>query len=314
LRNAFAQRSDCIVALPVANFRTSQVSRRELTSKSAIDSMVSNRLCYRLVSQLQGATPPPRKTIVNTPLAKTEPRWERRKDARPAELAFAALELFAEKGFAATRLEDVAARAGVSKGTLYLYFDSKEALFKEVVSGSIVPAMIEAEKMLAQHTGSAAELLETIVWEWWHRILATPLGGIPKLMLAEARNFPEIADFYYEEVIRRGTNLVRAAIRRGIASGEFRPLDADYAVHLFMAPMIMLGVSRHSVDFCGRENRDPLQYVRTHLELALAGLRHYGEATQHDRHRLRSAPAAAKPTARAAPARARRPNKRNRKA
>lgn len=220
-----------------------------------------------------------------------EPRWERRKDARPAELAFAALELFVEKGFAATRLDDVAARAGVSKGTLYLYFDSKEALFKSVVSESIVPAMVEAEGMLAQHTGSAEEALESLFWEWWHRILATPLGGIPKLMLAESRNFPEIADFYYREVIARGTALIRRVIERGIERGEFRRVDLDYVVHVVIAPMIMLSVSRHSVDFCGRENRDPLQFVRTHLELILAGLRHYGERADRDRARLRAAAA-----------------------
>lgn len=227
--------------------------------------------------------------------AATEPRWERRKDARPAELAFAALELFVEKGFAATRLEDVAARAGVSKGTLYLYFDSKEALFKSVVRESIVPAMVEAEGMLAQHTGPAEEALESLFWEWWHRILSTPLGGIPKLMLAEARNFPEIADFYHREVIQRGTAMIRGVIERGVMRGEFRPVDPEFVAHVVIAPMVMLAVSRHSVDFCGRENRDPLQFVRTHLELMTAGLRHYGERGDRDRDRLRTSGAARTP-------------------
>ncbi len=217
-----------------------------------------------------------------------EPRWERRKQARPAELALAALELFVEKGFAATRLDDVAARAGVSKGTLYLYFDSKEALFKSVVRESIVPAMVEAEDMLAQHNGSAEEALESLFWEWWHRILSTPLGGIPKLMLAESRNFPEIADFYHREVIQRGTDLIRSVIARGVKRGEFQPLNLDYVAHVVIAPMVMLAVSRHSVDFCGRENRDPLEFVRTHVEMMLAGLRHYGERAVRDRERLRA--------------------------
>lgn len=230
-----------------------------------------------------------------------EPRWERRKDARPAELAFAALELFVEKGFAATRLDDVAARAGVSKGTLYLYFDSKEALFKSVVRESIVPAMEEAESMLAQHTGSAEEALESLFWEWWHRILSTPLGGIPKLMLAESRNFPEMADFYYREVIARGTTLIRRVIERGIELGEFRRVDLDYVVHVVIAPMIMLSVSRHSVDFCGRENRDPLQFVRTHVELMMGGLRHYGERADRDRARLRAAAAPTRSANRSTP-------------
>ncbi|MFN0306241.1 MAG: TetR/AcrR family transcriptional regulator [Burkholderiales bacterium] len=204
---------------------------------------------------------------------KSLPRWERRKDARPSELAQAALEVFIDKGFAATRLDDVAARAGVSKGTLYLYFDSKDALFKEVVRGAIVPALDEAEQLIARFEGSASELLRKFTFGMWNVVLSGPAGGIPKLMLAEAKNFPEIADFYYEAVVKRASALVRNAIDRGIRTGEFRPVNVDHAAHVLIAPVVMLAVSRHSVDFCGRENRDPNTYIETHLDIALAGLR-----------------------------------------
>src|SRR4249920_3188746 len=92
-----------------------------------------------------------------------EPRWERRKDARPGELASAALELFVERGFAATRLDDVAKRAGVSKGTLYLYFDSKDDLFKAVVREGIVSRIVEFEDRMRAYQGSSADLMRLLV-------------------------------------------------------------------------------------------------------------------------------------------------------
>ena len=101
-----------------------------------------------------------------------KPRWERRKDARPQELLAAALEQFVERGYAATRLEDVAKRAGVSKGTLYLYFTNKEELFKAVVRENIVQAIGEAEQDAAVFEGHSGELLRTILMAWWDEILS----------------------------------------------------------------------------------------------------------------------------------------------
>ena len=110
----------------------------------------------------------------------------RRKEARPGELTAAALELFVEKGFAATRLEDVAARAGVSKGTLYLYFDSKESLFRAVIEEGMVASLSAAEQLLSEYQGPADELLRQLLFGWWEQIGGTRLAGIPKLMVAEA--------------------------------------------------------------------------------------------------------------------------------
>ena len=137
----------------------------------------------------------------------TAPR-KRRKEARPAELLAAALTLFVDKGYAATSLERVASHAGVSKGTLYLYYESKEALFKAVIQEGIIPVIAENEAIAAQHTGSSFELLQRLLDNWWTKIGQTAYAGIPKLMVAEARNFPEIAQYYYENVISRGRRLV----------------------------------------------------------------------------------------------------------
>lgn len=205
---------------------------------------------------------------------------KRRKEARPAELLAAALELFVDKGFAATRLEDVAARAGVSKGTLYLYYESKEALFKAVVREGIVPVIAENEAIAARHTGDSFRLLEILLENWWTKIGKTHFAGIPKLIVAEARNFPELAAFYYDNVISRARALVGAALRRGIASGEFRPLDAEVAIDVVIAPILMLLIWRYSMSCCQATESDPEAYLRIHVELLRQGLRRIDEQSQ----------------------------------
>jgi AcrR family transcriptional regulator len=197
---------------------------------------------------------------------------QRRKEARPAELMAAALELFVEKGFAGTRLEDVAARAGVSKGTLYLYFDSKEALFKAVIREGIVPLLEQGEGLIDGFEGSTADLLRTMIGEWWQRIGTTPLAGVPKLMISEAGNFPELATYYNDVVITRGRDLMRRTLQRGIVSGEFRAVDVETAIDVIFAPVMMLVIWRHSLGACCGIAHDPQVYLRTHFDLTLGGL------------------------------------------
>ena len=203
----------------------------------------------------------------------TKTRWKRRKEARPQELTAAALELFVEKGFAATRLDEIAARAGVSKGTLYLYFDSKEDLFKAVIREGLLPLLAEGEELMASMPGPASELFRAIVLRWWEIVGEGPIGGIPKLIFAEARNFPEIARFYADEVIERGKRLFVAVFRRGIDSGEFRPFDPQALVHIVISPLIMRVIWKHSLDCCGVTNVPLDDYLREYLELTLRGLR-----------------------------------------
>lgn len=200
------------------------------------------------------------------------PSRKRRKEARPSELTAAALELFVEKGFAATRLDDVAKRAGVSKGTLYLYFDSKEALFKAVIQEGMVPALAEGEAILARHEGSTFDLLAMLLNAWWTLIGETHLSGIPKLMISEARNFPEVAQFYHENVITRGRALVGAALERGMASGEFRPMDVNVYIDVIISPVLMLTVWRHSMACCLQGEPEPREFLAVHLDLLRRGL------------------------------------------
>ena len=205
---------------------------------------------------------------------------KRRKEARPSELLEAALCLFVEKGFAATRLEDVAARAGVSKGTLYLYYENKDALFKAVIQEGIIPVIAENEAIAAKHSGSSFDLLELLLENWWTKIGQTAFAGIPKLMVAEARNFPELAAFYYENVISRGRALVGSALRRGMESGEFRVMDIENTVDVVIAPILMLLIWRYSMSCCQGSESDPQMYLRIHMELLRQGLRKPEKETQ----------------------------------
>src|SRR6266571_9050169 len=136
-----------------------------------------------------------------SPKRAAKPRWQRRKAARPAEIVAAALHVFVERGFAATKLDDVARKAGVTKGTVYLYFESKEALFKAIVRETIVPVIAQGEALARSFTGSARALVERLVREYWRLVGETALAGIPKLMMAEAATFPELTRFYYDEVV-----------------------------------------------------------------------------------------------------------------
>jgi AcrR family transcriptional regulator len=204
--------------------------------------------------------------------ARTEPRWTRRKEARPEEITAAALELFVERGYAATRLEDVAARAGISKGTLYLYFVNKEELFKAVVREALVARMVEFRGQIESYQGSTFELLRLLVKGWWEKIGSTRISGIPKLILSEARNFPEIADFYVAEVVRPGRETIEAVIRRGIQRGEFRDVDVRSAAHLLVAPMLMISLWRNSLECCSDERIDPAALMQAHVDTLSRGL------------------------------------------
>src|SRR5213076_2650600 len=139
----------------------------------------------------------------------------------------AALDLFVERGFASTRLEDVARRAGVSKGTLYLYFTNKEELFKAVVRETIVPAFGAAEESIAEFEGHSADLMRNVVLGWWQQRGGAKASGIIKLVMAEAGNFPDLAQFYKDEVVLRGSNMIASMLRRAVDRGEFRPVDID---------------------------------------------------------------------------------------
>jgi AcrR family transcriptional regulator len=197
----------------------------------------------------------------------------RRKEARPGELVAAALACFAERGFAATRLDDIAAKAGVSKGTVYLYFPSKEELFKAVVRESLLPNIARAETMLDDPAMPAAEQLRRLLEFMTGRLASSPIGIIPKLIVTEAGNFPDIARFYLDQVVHRGFALVGRVLTRGIERGEFRAVDVRHTTFCVIAPLLLTALWRHSLGRYEPEALDPDALWRTHIELLLQGLR-----------------------------------------
>lgn len=208
------------------------------------------------------------------------PTHRRRKDARPGEIVDAALSLFVERGFAATRLDDVAERAGVSKGTVYLYFDSKEALLAEAVGRDIGPMLGEFARRIDDESLSASALIEIFMRRWWSLLSASKLQGVPKLMVSESGNFPELARHFVVNFIARMQDEVLAAVlRKGIARGEFAPMDVPYAVRVLIHGLVFMPVWLHSLGKVDPRELDPQRYLDCWLDLTLRGLRAPGAAT-----------------------------------
>ncbi|NIC43067.1 TetR/AcrR family transcriptional regulator [Aquabacterium sp. A08] len=207
-------------------------------------------------------------------LPPTAPRRSRRKDARPGELLDAALDLFVEHGYAATRVEAVAQRAGVSKGTLFRYFPSKEDLFKAVVRQHLAGRIPEWHEEFAAFEGSSADMVRHCLQQWWARLGATRLSGLTKLVMTESAHFPEIARFYQAEVIAPANALLRQILERGVARGEFRPIDPDYGIYSLIAPMIFLLLWKHAMAPCiGPDQQiDPEAFLRSQTDALLHGL------------------------------------------
>ena len=202
----------------------------------------------------------------------SNPRWQRRPGARPEEILKAALQTFVERGFAATKLDEVAARAGVSKGTLYLYFPNKEQLFQAAVRDAVMPPIVAAEQAVAEFAGPALELLHTLFERWAQVVLDPVLGGIGKLVIAEAANFPDTARFYMTEVVQRIRQVFLKVVERAIANGEIRALPAELVVRELMTPVLFISVWRHSLGCHEPKPLDIPLFLQTHLDVVLHGL------------------------------------------
>ncbi|MCX7367261.1 MAG: TetR/AcrR family transcriptional regulator [Alphaproteobacteria bacterium] len=191
---------------------------------------------------------------------------------RPGEIIDAALALFVEKGFAATRLDDVAERAGLSKAAIYLYFADKTALFQGVIQQAVGRNLGMVEAMLAQHRGPVAVLIPGILEFMAGRIEDTPMAAVAKVVISESRAFPDIGRFYLKEVIGRGFPLLTGLIERGIAQGEFRKVDAAMTVRSLVGPMLLGGIWKTVFEPIGGEPLDVRALARHHADLMMHAL------------------------------------------
>ncbi|QLG88463.1 TetR/AcrR family transcriptional regulator [Chitinibacter bivalviorum] len=199
------------------------------------------------------------------------PRNLRRKEARPSEIIEAALQLFHQKGFSATKIDEVAIAAGVTKGTVYLYFPSKEALFKAVVQERVLPNLAKMNEAANQFAGSRADCLAYVL-----RGMAQALnecnGSISKLMIAEAGNFPELAAFYNDEVVQPMHRAIRQILSEGIARQEFREMDLEHMPRIVIAPIFMANIWRHTYGHLDAQPLELMQYAEIQIDVLLRGL------------------------------------------
>jgi AcrR family transcriptional regulator len=210
--------------------------------------------------------------------APNEPRWRRLPEERPRQILTAALEVFGERGLAAARLDDIAKHAGLSKGTIYLYFPNKEELFREMVRQLIVSQIEASEREVEATTGSAADALVQFMRRYWGFIRSDQFAPLFRLIHAEIRNFPDLAKFYSEEVISRGHRLIGSVVQRGIEAGEFRQVDPAVAARMLMAPMVIHGVwCGHRECFAPVADKSDAQILDEIIDFYLNAIRSHGD-------------------------------------
>ena len=168
----------------------------------------------------------------------TKPKWNRRKDARPAEIIEAALDVFAESGFAAAKLGDVARRAGVVKGTLYRYFDTKEDLFRAVVQHAVSINLKNIELISTGFRGTFRELVPLILNGAAGRMGDSRVPALARLVIGESRTFPDLATIWHNNVVAQMLRLVTGIIAEAQERGEVRPGDPALYAFSLLGPMV----------------------------------------------------------------------------
>ena len=198
------------------------------------------------------------------------PRYQRRKEDRPQEITEAAFGAFAEKGFTATKVEDVARRAGVSKGLLYVYFKTKEELFKAVIRSVVTPRLDELTRTLDTSELSAEAFIRGPVLEFMKRVPGSPVSVVIRLMISEAPKHPDLVEYYWQNVASRGLGALRQLLERGVENGEFRETAVNELPQLLVAPVMMSIV--WGIVFAGR-SLDTDRLIETHVDMILAYIR-----------------------------------------
>jgi AcrR family transcriptional regulator len=202
----------------------------------------------------------------------TQPRWQRRADERPREICAAALEVFAEKGFAAARLDEIARRAGVSKGTLYLYFTDKQELFRAVVRSAIAPNIEALTSAIAALDAPIAEVVPMFLSGFAEREARLPVGAVAKIVIGESRNFPELARVWHDEVASKAVGALAGVVERAQRRGEVRPGDPRLYAFSLIGPMVLGALWRATLVPAGGHPLDLAALANQHAQTVLHGL------------------------------------------
>ncbi len=199
-----------------------------------------------------------------------EPRYQRRKQDRPQEITDAALAAFAEKGYAATRVDDVAKRAGVSKGLLYLYFKTKEELFKAVIRSFVVPRIDALTEIIESSELSSEEFLRGPFLDFVKTLPGSPISVVIRLMIAEGPKHPDLVQFYWDNVVSRGLGTISELLQRGVQTGEFRKSAVTEQPHLFIMPVLFSVVFNFLFK---KQSLDTSRLIETQFDLLITHLK-----------------------------------------
>lgn len=195
---------------------------------------------------------------------------QRRKQHRPQELIEAGLEEFALNGFAATRMVDIAMRANVSKGTIYVYFKSKETLFEAAIRSQILPHIEQLDKIVSTYEGTTKDLIKLIVHLMYDRIIKTNASILIRVMIAEGPKFPDLIDFYYNNVLKRGLSVLEKVVNRGIERGEIAGTAIALEPRLLIAPIVFAAV--WTMLFNTQNPLNSEQFCDVHLDVLFNGI------------------------------------------
>ena len=199
-------------------------------------------------------------------------RFQRRKEARPAEITEAALAAFAENGYDATRVDDVAKRAGVSKGLLYLYFKTKEELFKAVIRSFVSPRVDELTAAIDDNTLSAEAFLRGPFLNGIKQVPKSPIRILLRLMVSEGPKHPDLTTYYWEQVVSPALKAFRRLIAKGIQAGEFRPTALAEFPQLLVAPVLFSTL--WTIVFERHEMLDTDELLEAHIDLMLGAIKY----------------------------------------
>jgi len=200
------------------------------------------------------------------------PKFRRRAHARPDEVLDAALDLFIDKGFAATRVEDIARAAGISKGAVYLYFPSKEALLEALVRRAVLPIAESAMGAVTGFDGDPRQAISAALRMLTGKLSDPHTLAIPKLVVREVINFPELAEMYRREVLDRVVPVMIGVIERGIANGYFRKVDAELTIRSVIGPMMLHLIMAEVFGLMPKDGLAMDRLVENHLSVLFDGL------------------------------------------
>ncbi|HEX8937802.1 MAG TPA: TetR/AcrR family transcriptional regulator [Sphingomicrobium sp.] len=202
----------------------------------------------------------------------TQPRWQRRADERPREICAAALDVFAEKGFAAAKLDEIARRAGVSKGTLYIYFKDKEELFRAVVRSAIAPNIEAVTSAVSSLDAPASDVVRMFLSGFAEREARLPVGAVAKIVVGESRNFPELARVWHDEVASKAIGALAGFVEQAQQRGEVKIGDPRLYAFSLIGPMVFGALWRATLVPAGGQPLDLAALAKQHAETVLRGL------------------------------------------